>query len=78
MYVLLLCHLEPEDQKGQFLVLFSVEVCCCLSSSAPSVLIHPVCGCNPSPLLYLATPTSAVLGNCSHQEGSKREKKDGH
>ena len=38
MHVLLLCHLEPEDQQGQFLFLFSVEVWCRLSSSAPSVL----------------------------------------
>lgn len=38
MHVLLLCHLEPEDQQGQFLFLFSVKVWCRLSSSAPSVL----------------------------------------
>lgn len=38
MHVLLLCHLEPEDQQGQFLFLFSVKVWCRLSGSAPSVL----------------------------------------
>ena len=38
MHFLLLCHFEPEDQQGQFLFLFSVEVWCRLSSFAPSVL----------------------------------------